>query len=408
MHASPPVDRRMPPALVALMIGAFGIGMTEFIVAGLLPEIGADLGVSLPAAGLLVSGYAGGVAIGAPLLTGLTGRMDRKTLLVALMVIFIAGNLVAAVAPTYGLLMVARVVAAFAHGTFFAVGAIVATQVVAPGRGAAAIAMMFTGLTFANVAGVPAGTLIGQHFGWRATFWVITALGVIGAVLIASLVPKLPVTEPVSIRRELGVLRRPQVVLALAMTLFGYGGVFVAFTYIAPILRDISGFSSAMVSLLLVVFGLGLIAGNSIGGKLADRNVMRTLMGVLTLLAAVLAALSITAQNQAAATITVFLLGAAGFGTVPGLQLRVVQQAEGAPNVASAMNIAAFNVGIGGGALLGGAVVASPLGLGATPWVGALVTLVGLALAVLSTGLERGATARSHATASRHEAPVLT
>ena len=318
MHDSTSPGRRVPPALLALMIGAFGIGMTEFIVAGLLPEIGRDLGVSLSSAGLLVSGYAAGVAVGAPLLTGLTGRVDRKVLLLALMGIFIVGNLGGAVAPTYELLMLSRVVAAFAHGTFFAVGAIVATQVVAPGRGAGAIAMMFTGLTFANVVGVPAGTLIGQSLGWRATFWVITAVGIVGAVLIGLLVPRLPVTEPASIRRELGVLRRPQVVLALAMTLFGYGGVFVAFTFISPILQDISGFSPAMVTCCWSSSASGLVVGNTVGGKLADRNVMRTLLGVLALLSAVLAVFSVTAHQPGRAAVTVFLLGAAGFGTVPG------------------------------------------------------------------------------------------
>lgn len=382
-------SRRPPAALVALMIGAFGIGMTEFIVAGLLPDISADLHVSLSAAGLLVSGYAAGVAVGAPLLTALTGRLDRKHLLLGLMVIFIVGNLVGAIAPSYGVLMTARVIAAFAHGTFFAVGSIVATQVVPPGKGAAAIATMFTGLTFANVIGVPAGTVIGHQLGWRATFWVITALGVLGAALIAALVPSLKVQDPPSLRQEVGVLRRPQVLLALAMTLFGYGGIFVAFTYIAPILEQITGFSQSMVTVLLVLFGLGLFVGNALGGKLADRHVMRALMGILTALAAVLAVLSVTAHNQVAAAITVFLLGAAGFGTVPGLQLRVMDKAEGAPNVASALNIGAFNLGIAGGAFLGGVVVDSPLGLGATPWVGALVTLVGLALAAVSARMDR-------------------
>ena len=386
-------SRRPPAALVALMIGAFGIGMTEFIVAGLLPDISSDLHVSLSAAGLLVSGYAAGVAVGAPLLTALTGRMDRKHLLIGLMVIFIVGNLVGAIAPSYGVLMTARVIAAFAHGTFFAVGSIVATQVVAPGKGAAAIATMFTGLTFANVIGVPAGTVIGHELGWRATFWVITALGVLGAVLIAVLVPSLKVQDPPSLREEVGVLRRPQVLLALAMTLFGYGGIFVAFTYIAPILEQITGFSSSMVTMLLVLFGLGLFVGNTVGGKLADRDVMRALTGILTALAAVLAVLSVTAHNQVAAAVTVFLLGAAGFGTVPGLQLRVMDKAEGAPNVASALNIGAFNLGIAGGAFLGGVVVDSPLGLGATPWVGALVTLIGLALAAVSARTDRTARA---------------
>ena len=383
-----PTSRRPPAALVALMIGAFGIGMTEFIVAGLLPDISSDLHVSLSAAGLLVSGYAAGVAVGAPLLTALTGRLDRKHLLIGLMVIFIVGNLVGAIAPTYGVLMTARVIAAFAHGTFFAVGAIVATQVVAPGKGAAAIATRFTGLTFANVIGVPAGTVIGHQLGWRATFWVITALGVLGAALIAALVPSLKVQDPPSLRQEVGVLRRPQVLLALAMTLFGYGGIFVAFTYIAPILEQITGFPQSMVTVLLVLFGLGLFVGNTVGGRLADRHVMRALMGILTALAAVLAVLSVTAHNQVAAAVTVFLLGAAGFGTVPGLQLRVMDKAEGAPNVASALNIGAFNLGIAGGAFLGGVVVDSPLGLGATPWVGALVTVVGLALAAVSARMD--------------------
>ena len=389
--SSPPTARRVPAALPALMVGAFGIGMTEFIVAGLLPEIGRDLHVSLSRAGLLVSGYAAGVAVGAPLLTGLTGRVDRKTLLLGLMGIFVVGNLISAVAPTYEVLMLSRVVAALAHGTFFAVGAVVATEVVPPGRAAAAIAMMFTGLTLANVVGVPAGTLIGQAFGWRATFRIITVLGLVAAALIAALVPRLPVAQPPSIRREIGVLRRPQVLLALAMTLFGYGGIFVAFTFIAPILRDITGFGPAMVTVLLVVFGLGLVVGNTLGGRLADRHVTRALLGTLAALAAVLAVLSVTDRDRVAAAVTVFLLGAAGFGAVPGLQPRVVQQAEGAPNVASALNISAFNLGIAGGAVLGGIVVDSPLGLGATPWVGALVTLVGLVLTAVSHGLERTA-----------------
>ncbi|MGZ4748101.1 MAG: MFS transporter, partial [Oryzihumus sp.] len=371
-------SRRPPAALVALMIGAFGIGMTEFIVAGLLPDISSDLHVSLSAAGLLVSGYAAGVAVGAPLLTALTGRLDRKHLLLGLMVIFIVGNLVGAIAPSYGVLMTARVIAAFAHGTFFAVGAIVATQVVPPGKGAAAIATMFTGLTFANVIGVPAGTVIGHQLGWRATFWVITALGVLGAALIAVLVPSLKVQDPPSLRQEVGVLRRPQVLLALAMTLFGYGGIFVAFTYIAPILEQITGFSQSMVTVLLVLFGLGLFVGNTLGGKLADRHVMRALMGILTALAAVLAVLSVTAHNQVAAAVTVFLLGAAGFGTVPGLQLRVMDKAEGAPNVASALNIGAFNLGNAGGAFLGGVLIDRGFHLTAIPLAAAAMVLLAL------------------------------
>ena len=383
----------MPAALLALAISAFGIGTTEFVIMGLLPEVAGDFGVSIPSAGLLISGYALGVVVGAPVLTALASRVPRKTVLVALMGLFIAGNVLSALAPSYGLLMTGRVVAALSHGAFFGVGSVVAASLVAPAKQASAIALMFTGLTVANVLGVPAGTALGQAFGWRSTFWVVSALGVAGAIGILALVPHQKPDPGAGLRGELAVFRRPQVWLALAMTALGFAGVFASFTYIAPMMTEVAGFSSGAVTWLLVLFGAGLFAGNLLGGRAADRKLMPSLYVILAALALVLVAFVFTAHAKVPAAITIALFGAAGFATVPPLQARVMAKAEGAPALASAANIAAFNLGNAGGAWLGGQAIESGLGYTAPNWIGAVLAAAGLAVALVSGLLDRKAPA---------------
>jgi DHA1 family inner membrane transport protein len=380
----------MPLALYALTTGAFGIGTTEFVIMGLLLQVAADLQVSIAAAGLLISGYALGVFVGAPLLTALTGRMPRKTVLVALMVIFTIGNLACALAPDYTVLMTARVITSLAHGTFFGVGAVVATGLVAPDRKASAISIMFTGLTVATLLGVPAGAWLGHEFGWRSTFWAVTAIGIVATLVIALLVPSNPGDNaPIAFRKELKVIARPQVLLGLLMTVLGFAGVFTVFTYIQPLLTAVSGFADSAVSPILLVFGVGLIAGNLLGGRLADRRLMPALLATLVVLAVVLALMSFALHSKTAAVLFVGLLGVAAFATVPPLQLRVLGEAEGGQNLASSLNIGAFNLGNAMGAWLGGVVIEQGPGLEAVPWVAALVTVSGLGVALWSARLDR-------------------
>ncbi|MGY0778794.1 MFS transporter [Azospirillum argentinense] len=384
----------MPLALLALAISAYAIGTTEFVVVGLLPTVATDLNVSLPMAGMVVSVYALGVTVGAPVLTALTGRLRRKPLLLGLMGLFIAGNLLAGVSPNYETLLAARVLSAFAHGVFFSVGATIAADLVPEDKRASAIAMMFSGLTIAIVTGVPMGTWIGQHFGWRATFLAVSALGVIGALGVAALVPaKLSQPPAAGLATQVRVLAKPRLLLAFAITALGYGGTFVAFTYLAPILETITGFSSGTVSLVLVLYGAAIAVGNMVGGKLANRNPVRALAWLFALQAVVLIVFTFTASSPVPALVTLAGMGALAFANVPGLQLYVVQLAQrhapGAVDVASALNIAAFNLGIAAGAFFGGRVVDSALGLAATPWVGGLFVLGGLALTLLSGALDR-------------------
>lgn len=380
----------MPLALYALAAGAFGIGTTEFVIMGLLMEVGQDLGVTIAAAGLLVSGYALGVAVGAPLLTATTGRVPRKTLLLGLTVLFIVGNLACALAPDYWSLMAARVLTSFTHGTFFGVGSVVATALVPRNKAASAIALMFTGLTLANVLGVPLGTWIGQHYGWRATFWVVTVIGLGALAAIAFLVPRIQGGDAPRLADELKVLGRRQVLLGLGVTTLGFGGVFVAFTYIAPILTEVTGFDKAAVAPILLLFGGGLVLGNILGGKLADRALMPTLIGSLVALILALLLIIPASGSQWAMVVTVGLLGAAAFATVPPLQMRVLAKAEGAPNLASALNIGAFNLGNALGAWAGGMTIDHGPGLSALPIVAAAITLGGLGLALVSRRLDRG------------------
>jgi DHA1 family inner membrane transport protein len=378
----------MPLPILALALAAFAIGTTEFVIMGILPDVARDLGVSISSAGLLVSGYALGVAVGAPLLATLTARRPPKGTLISLMVVFVAGNLLSALAPTYESLMVGRVIASFAHGSFFGLGAVVAAGLVAPDRRAAAIALMFTGLTLANVLGVPLGTLVGQQFGWRATFWAVSAFGVIALGAVAMLVPRTPSAGP---DRGGGwtVLRRPRVLLALALTVFGFGGIFTAFTYITPMLQELAGFSPKAVSAILFLFGVGLTVGNMLGGRLADWKPTESMIGILIALALVEALLSVTIAHPIAAVFTVFAWGVAAFATVPGLQMRVVDLARESPTLASTLNIAAFNLGNAGGAWLGGRLIDAHLPLNAVPLGAAAMALVAIAIACAGIVLER-------------------
>lgn len=396
----------MPIALLALTLSAFAIGTTEFVIVGLIPTIASDLGVSLPSAGLLVSLYALGVAIGAPLLTAATGRVPRKLLMLGLMVVFTLGNLLAWQAPGYESLIAARIVTGLAHGVFFSIGSTIATSLVPREKAASAIAIMFTGLTVALVTGVPLGTFIGQQFGWRETFLAVSALGVIAFIGSLLFVPRtIAHNRPASVLQQLDVLRQPRLLLVYAMTAVGYGGSFIAFTYLASILQDVSGFAPAAVSLVLLVYGVSTAAGNLWGGRLADRmGATRALLLIFIALAAVLFTLTFTASTPWLALLTVLLWGAVAFGNVPGLQVYVVQQAEQvAPNavdVASGLNIAAFNLGIAGGAWIGGIIVAD-LGLLHTTWIGALTVLVAAALTLLSHRLDQNRSAASNITIER-------
>jgi MFS transporter, DHA1 family, inner membrane transport protein len=379
-------------AIYALTIGAFGIGTTEFVIMGLLLQLATDLQVTVSSAGLLISGYAMGVFVGAPLLTAALSPVPRKTALLVLMGIFTLGNLACALAPSYGVLMVARVITSLAHGTFFGVGAVVATSLVPPERKAAALSTMFTGLTVATLLGVPAGAWLGLHFGWRSTFWAVTMIGLVATVVIAVFVSgrQAGCGSSVSLADELKVLGRVHVLLGLLATVFGFSGVFAVFTYIQPLLTAVTGFAQDSVSPILLLFGLGMVVGNLVGGRLTDRAPVRMLLGSLLGLAAILVLMGFAMGSKVTAVAFVALLGAGAFCTVAPLQLRVLSKAEGAgQNMASSLNIAAFNLGNAMGAWLGGVVIDHGPGLARLPVVAACMTLVGLATAALSVWLER-------------------
>ncbi|KAB2868899.1 MAG: MFS transporter [Bauldia sp.] len=378
----------MPIAVFALTISAFAIGTTEFVIMGLLPIVASDLHVSIPAAGMLVTGYALGVVAGAPILTVATSRMERKPLLIGLMGLFILGNLIAAIAPSYAVLMVARIVASFTHGAFFGVGSVVAASLVPADKKARAIAMMFTGLALANILGVPGGTAIGQAFGWRATFWAVTALGVISTIALSLLVKPVGGHGGGNLRGEIAALRHPPVWVALGTTMLGFGGVFVVLTYIAPILQTTTGLSPRTVTIVLFIFGIGLTIGNTIGGHLADKALMPSLIGILAVLAAVMAVFAVTMHFPIAAIATIFVWGVASFATVPALQTRVVEKARHAPNLAASLNIGAFNLGNALGAALGGGLIDLGFDYPVIAIAGALVAAGGCLLAVLGKVLD--------------------
>lgn len=381
----------MPIAVYALTAGAFGIGTTEFVIMGLLLQVAGDFGVSVSSAGLLISGYAFGVFAGAPILTLATRRLPRKTVLLALMLIFTIGNLACALAPNYTALMAARIVTALAHGTFFGVGSVVATNLVAPDRKASAIAVMFTGLTVATLLGVPFGAWLGLELGWRATFFAVAAIGVAALIVLGVFVPRATAVEaPISLRKEIVAILTPQVQLGFLMTVLGFAGVFTVFTYIQPILVQVTGFSEAAVSPILLVFGLGLLGGNLLGGRWADRNLVAALIGTLATLLLVLVGTRFAIDGKVAAIVAIGLLGAASFATVAPLQMRVLEKAGPAGrNFASSLNIAAFNLGNAIGAWLGGATLDYGFGFAAIPVSAAAITGLGLLTALWSARLDR-------------------
>ena len=384
---------KLNPPLLALAAGAFGIGVTEFAPMGLLPVIATDLGVSIPTAGLLISAYALGVMLGAPLMTLTTGRVPSRTLLIGLAAIFTIGNLLSAISDSYGMLLVARVVTSLNHGAFFGVGSIVAASLVAPNRQAGAVAAMFMGLTIANVVGVPLATWAGDALGWRASFWGIAAIGVLVMAALRLTLPNRPAPTGGDMVAELRVLGRGPVLAALALTVIGSSAMFTVFTYIAPILREETQASLGFVTAMLVTYGLGLTLGNWLGGRFADRSVDRTLIITLASLSAILVAFAAAMPFAVPTSILVFLWGVASFALVPPLQVRVMAAAGDAPNLASAMNIGAFNLGNAIGAAVGGAVIAGGLGYPAVSLAGAVASGLGLLLVLFLTRRRAPATA---------------
>ncbi|WP_297837825.1 MFS transporter [uncultured Roseibium sp.] len=381
----------MPLALYALAAGAFGIGVTEFVIMGLLLEVSRDLGVSVAAAGMLISGYALGVVVGAPILTVFTATWNRKRVLIGLMVIFIIGNAACALAPSYDLLMAARILTALAHGTYFGVGSVFAASMVGKDKQASAIAIMFTGLTLANILGVPAGTWLGQQFSWRMTFWAVTLIGLAALAVLILLVPTDRSRAAQSgWRADLKAVSRASVLLGVLTTVLGFAGVFTLFTYIAPLLTQVSGFADTAVSPILLIFGGGLVAGNLLGGKLADIRLKTALIGSMAALALVLAVMSAAFGNQTAAVVLTGLLGVAGFATVPPLQSWVLSKAVGAgESLASSLNIAAFNLGNALGAWAGGLAISRGPGLENLPLVAAGFPLLAIVVALASFAIER-------------------
>ncbi|MGG2043203.1 MFS transporter [Burkholderia gladioli] len=379
----------MPLPLFALAIAAFGIGTTEFVIMGLLPDVARDLAVSIPAAGLLVSGYALGVTIGAPILAVVTAKMPRRQALLGLIGVFIAGNLLCAIAPGYGLLMAARVVTAFCHGAFFGIGSVVASSLVAPNRRAQAIALMFTGLTLANVLGVPLGTALGQAFGWRSTFWAVTGIGVLAAGALALCLPRQPEMPQTSIAREFRVMRNPQVLMVLGISVLASASLFSVFTYITPILEEVTHFTPHEVTLVLLLFGLGLTVGGTLGGKLADWRRMPSLIASLALIGLMQVVFAGTMHLPIPLLVTIFLWGVLAFAIVPIAQILIVDRAIEAPNLASTLNQGAFNLGNATGAWLGGMAIGAGVPLTQLPWVGVAMAVGALALTLWSASLER-------------------
>lgn len=380
---------RLPLPLLALAVASFGIGTTEFIVMGLLPDVAGDLGVSIPRAGLLVTGYALAVTFGAPLVAIATARLPRRITLLLLMAVFIAGNVLCALAPSYELLMAARIVTALAHGAFFGIGAIVATQVVPPNQRAQAIALMFTGLTLANVLGVPLGTMLGQAAGWRAAFWAVSLIGVLAVTALLAWVPRLATDHSVNLLREFRAIFRPQVQMAMLISTLASVSMFTLFTYITPLLEDVAGISAHHVSLVLLVMGIGLTFGNLLGGRLADWRLMPSVIVLFAVIALVLAGLHSAATVPLAMIAGLIAWAALSFALVSPLQMRVLNEAHGAPNLASTLNQGAFNLGNASGAWLGGTVISSGYGYSALPLVAALVALVALGVTIASLALER-------------------
>ncbi len=374
----------MPLSLLILALSAFAIGTTEFVIMGLLPDVARDLGVSIPGAGWLVTGYALGVAIGAPFMAMATARLPRKAALVVLMGVFIVGNLLCAVASDYNVLMFARVVTALCHGAFFGIGSVVAAGLVPANRRASAVALMFTGLTLANVLGVPLGTALGQYAGWRSTFWAVTVIGVIALIGLIRFLPTNREEMKLDMRAELASLRGAGIWLSLSMTALFSASMFTLFTYVAPLLGEVTGVSPNGVTWTLLLIGLGLTVGNVIGGKLADSRLSATLIGVFIAMAVISTVLSWTSVALIPTEITLFLWATAAFAAVPALQINVVTYGKEAPNLVSTLNIGAFNVGNALGAWVGGSVIAHGLGLTSVPLAAALLAVLALIVTLIT------------------------
>ncbi|MGW4020058.1 MFS transporter [Streptomyces sp. NPDC005009] len=380
----------MPLALLALAVGAFGLGTTEFVMMGLLPDVADDLGISIPSAGHLVSAYALGVVVGAPLLAAATARMARRTVLIALMALFVAGNALSALAPDHNWLLAARFLSGLPHGAFFGVGAVVATTMVAPERKARSVSLMFLGLTMANVAGVPVATLMGQNVGWRATFLGVSAIGLAAMASLALLIPRAEVPAPRSaLRGELAALRSLPVWLALGTTVAGFGALFAAYSYITPMLTGTAGYAETSVTLLLALFGVGATAGNLLGGRLADHSLRGTLFGGLASLTAILVLFPLLMRTEVSAAIAVTVLGTAAFVTGSPLQLMVMEKASAAPSLASSANQAAFNLANAGGAWIGGLALAAGFGTTSPALAGALLSAFGVGVAAVAYAVDR-------------------
>ncbi|WGP09769.1 MFS transporter [Streptomyces sp. SH5] len=396
----------MPLALLALAVSAFGIGTTEFVMMGLLPNVADDLGTSVPTAGHLVSAYAIGVVLGAPLLTGLGSRVPRKRMLLLLMALFTVGNLASALAPDFGWLVAGRFLAGLPHGAFFGVGAVVAARLVAEGRQARAVATMFLGLTVANIVGVPAATLLGQHLGWRATFLVVAAIGLAAMAALARLVPRMPVEAHQDVRRELRALGNRQVLLGLLTAVFGFAGVFAVYSYLSAMTTKAMGFGESSVTLVLALFGIGMTLGALAAGPLTDRALRPTLYGSLGALAVVLVVFPFAVHVPWAALVMVVLLGAVGFMTTTPLQMLVMNKAKDAPTLASASNHSAFNLANAGGAWLGGVAIAAGWGWTSPAFVGAVLAVAGLTIAATAGFLDRGEGKGSRVVAAHSAAPA--
>ncbi|MFD6422070.1 MFS transporter [Streptomyces sp. NPDC060198] len=379
----------MPLALLALAVSAFGIGTTEFVMMGLLPNVADDLGTSVPTAGYLVSAYAIGVVLGAPLLTALGSRIPRKRMLLLLMALFVVGNAASALAPGFGWLLAGRLIAGLPHGAFFGVGAVVAARLVPEGRQARAVARMFLGLTVANIVGVPAATLLGQHLGWRATFLVVAVIGLVALAALSRLIPQIPVAEHQDVRHELRALRDRQVILGLLTAVFGFAGVFAVYSYLSSMTTEAMGFGESSVTLVLALFGIGMTLGALAAGPLTDRALRPTLFGALGALTVVLLLFPLTVHVKWLALVMVILLGAVGFMTTTPLQMLVMRKAKDAPTLASASNHSAFNLANAGGAWLGGAAISAGWGWTSPAPVGAALAVAGLSIAVTATLLDR-------------------
>ncbi|MFB7262195.1 Cmx/CmrA family chloramphenicol efflux MFS transporter [Streptomyces nojiriensis] len=380
----------MPVAVYVLGLSVFALGTSEFMLSGLLPPIAEDMGVTIPQAGLLISAFAIGMVVGAPLLAVATLRLPRRTTLIALISLFGLGQVEGALAPTYELLFASRVVSAFACAGFWAVGAAVAIAMVDKDQRARAMAVMIGGLSIANVLGVPAGAFLGEHLGWRSAFWSVAAASAIALVGILALIPRIPLpAEKPSLRRELRIYRDRQVWLSIGITALAAGGVFCAFSYLSPLLTDVAGLDSRWVPWILGLFGIGALAGTTVGGRVADAHLFGVMIWGITASTVFLTALALLASTAAAAIALAFLLGFSAFFTAPALNARMFNVAGAAPTLAGATTTAAFNLGNTGGPWLGGTVIDAGLGFAATAWAGAAMTVTAITLTVLALRLDR-------------------